>query len=95
MLPAGDTYSELTYTITPISTNTFDTTQIYNLTESNFQAVLVYLNGEILTRGYDYEVPNDTSTVVISATLAPGDVVKIREYSTTAGSFVPNTPTKM
>ena len=95
MLPAGETYNELTYTVTPISTGTFDLTQVYDFTSSNFQSVLVYLNGEILTRGPDYTASVGAATVVLSVTLTTGDVVSIREYPTTYGSFVPNTPTKM
>ena len=95
MLPAGETYTDLSYTVTPITTGTFDTTAVYDLTSSNYQAVLVYLNGNILTLNRDYTVPVDTATVVVSVPLAVGDVVTIREYATTYGSFVPNTPTKM
>jgi hypothetical protein len=95
MLPAGDTYNELTYTVTLISTNVFDITQVYDFTSSNFQSVLVYVNGEILTRGPQYTVAVDAATITILVPLTTGDVVTIREYSTTYGSFVPNTPTKM
>jgi hypothetical protein len=95
MLPAGDTYNELIYNVTPISTSTFDLTQVYDFTSSNFQSVLVYLNGEILTRGPDYTASVGAATVVLSVALTTGDVVTIREYPTTYGSFVPNTPTKM
>ena len=80
---------------TPISTSTFDLTQVYDFTSSNFQSVLVYLNGEILTRGPDYTATVGAATVVLSVTLTAGDIVTIREYPTTYGSFVPNTPTKM
>ena len=95
MLPAGETYTELTYTYSQISTNTFTTNQVYNFTQSNFKAILVYLNGEILTKGYDYTVPAESASVIITTTLAVGDVITIREYATTYGSYVPNTPTKM
>lgn len=95
MLPAGEAYTELLYTVSPISTDTFSTTQIYNFTESNYQGLLVYLNDTILVKGYDYTVPDGIAAVIISAPLAVGDSVVIREYSTTYGSFVPNTPTKM
>jgi hypothetical protein len=95
MIPSGETYTETTYTYSFTSDSTFDLTQIYSFTDSNYQSVLVYLNGNILTRGYDYIVSADSPTMTITATLAIGDVVKIREYNTTYGSYVPNTPTKI
>ena len=69
MLPAGETYQELTYTVTTISTNTFDLTQVYDFTSSNFQSVMVYLNGTILTRGPDYTVTVDAANLVILKTI--------------------------
>ena len=95
MLPAGETYSEITYTYSLISTNVFEIGKIYNFDSSNFQGLLVYVNGNILTKGYDYTVSTDSSTITILTTLAVGDVITIREYSTTYGTYVPNTPTKM
>ena len=95
MLPAGQNYTETTYPITPISTNTFDTLQLYDYTESNYLGLLVYLNGTILTRGYDYEVVPDSRTITVSAALSVGDTIVIREFSATYGTYVPNTPTKM
>lgn len=95
MIPSGETYIENTYTYTIISTPVFDTVQVYDFTTSNYQGLLVYLNGTLLTKGYDYEVGVNSPTVTITAPLVPGDIVVIREYSTTYGSYVPNTPTKM
>lgn len=95
MLPSNQTYTELTYTVSPISTAVFDTTQVYDFDTSNFFGLLVYQNGTILVKDYDYTVSTDSSTITILTTLMVGDVIAIREYSTTYGSYVPNTPTKM
>ena len=95
MLPAGQNYTETTYPITPISTDTFDTLQLYDYTESNYLGLLVYRNGNILTRGYDYEVVADSRTITVSASLSVGDTIVLREFSTTYGTYVPNTPTKI
>jgi hypothetical protein len=95
MIPAGETYTENTYTYNVISTPTFDTIQTYNFTSANFLGLLVFLNGELLTLNYDYTVSNDSPTLTISTPLAIGDVIIIREYPTTYGSYVPNTPTKV
>ena len=95
MVPSGETYTEVTYTYTQVSTPTFDLNTVYNFTSSNYQGLLIYLNGTLLTKNYDYTVGVDAPTVTISVPLAVGDVIAIREYSTTYGSYVPNTPTKM
>ena len=95
MVPSGETYTEVNYTHTAISTNVFDTNAVYDFTASNYQSVLVYLNGTLLSRGYGYLVGVDSQTVTVIVPMAIGDIITIREYSTTYGSFVPNTPTKM
>jgi hypothetical protein len=95
MLPAGSIYTQTQTTITPISTNTFDTVQVYNFTSANYLGLLVYLNGKLLTRNREYVVSINAPSLTITVPLTTGDVVTIQEYSSTAGSFVPNTPTKM
>ena len=95
MIPSGSVYTEVDHTVTPITTGVFDTVQTYTFTSANFLGVLVYLNGNLLTLNYDYTVATDGPRIDVSATLAVGDIVTIREYTTTTGSFVPNTPTKL
>jgi hypothetical protein len=95
MLPASSIYQELVTTITPISTNVFDLTTTYDFTSSNFKSVLVYVNDVLLQRGYEYVVATDGPRLTITVALAVGDVVRIQEYATTYGTFVPNTPTKL
>ncbi len=95
MIPSGETYTEVTYTISPITTPVFDLNSVYDFTTSNYQGLLVYLNGTLLLKDVEYTVGIESPTVTITATLTTGDVLKIREYATTYGSFVPNTPTKM
>jgi len=95
MIPAGETYTETVYTYSFISTDTFDTIQTYDFSSANFRAILIWVNDVMLTRGYDYEVGDGTPTVTITAPLTVGDKIRIREYPTTFGSFVPNTPSKM
>lgn len=95
MVPFGQNYTETIYTFTAISTSTFDTVQTYNYTESNFLGMNVYLNGTILKRGYDYTVGVDSPTITISVDLVVGDIITIREFADTHGSYVPNTPSKM
>ena len=102
MLPIGTVYTQLQTTVTPITTQVFDLTQVYNYTSANYQALLVYLNGSytdgesrLLTRGVEYTVSTDAPTITILVPLSVGDVVTIQEYDNTSGSYVPNTPTKL
>ena len=95
MLPATSLYTTLTYTVSFITTNTFDTNQVYNYTSANYLGMNVYLNDVILTRGLDYDVATNGPRITVLATLAVGDTITIQEYTDTYGTFVPNTPTKL
>lgn len=95
MITAGETFTARTVTYSVISTPVFDTVQTYNFTNSNFQGLSVFLNGTLLTRDYQFVVSPDTPTFTITVPLVPGDIITIREYANTFGSYVPNTPTKL
>ena len=95
MLPSGETFDETLYTVTPITTKVFTTSRTYDFTASNYQGLLVYLNGNLLTINRDYTVSTASSTIDILVELVVGDTIRIREYSATYGSYVPNTPSKM
>jgi hypothetical protein len=95
MIPQGVTTYSNTYTVSFITSNTFDTVQIYNFTSANYLGLAVYKNDVILTRGKDYDVATDGPRLTITTTLNIGDKITINEYQTTYGSFVPNTPTKL
>jgi FG-GAP repeat len=104
MLPAGTVYTENVTTVTAITPKTFNTNQVYTYTSANYLGLSVYVtglpvNGEtptvLLVRNIDYVVSTDAAQLTILRTLNVGEVVTIREYSNTAGNFVPNTPTKL
>jgi hypothetical protein len=95
MLPASSVFTQTTTTYTPISTPVFDLSTTYDFSSSNYQSVLVYVNNVLLTVGYDYTIATDGPRLTVTSPLAVGDVIVIREYATTYGSFVPNTPTKL
>jgi hypothetical protein len=95
MLPTGTVFTSNSYTVNPITTNTFNTVQTYSFTESSYLGLCVYVNDVLLTRNYQYVVSTEGATLTISIPLAVGDVITINEYADTAGNFVPNTPTKL
>ena len=95
MLPTGPTFTSSVTTVNPITTAVFNLNNTYSYTTSSYQGLLVYVNNVLLTRGYDYVVSTDGPTLTITIPLTVGDIVTINEYSSTAGNFVPNTPTKL
>ena len=95
MLPSGAVYTDTTYTVSFTTTDVFDTVQVYDYTQSNYQGMNVYLNNVILTRNLDYVVATDGPRITVLTNLNVGDVLVIREYTETYGNFVPNTPSKM
>lgn len=95
MLPSGAVFTETTYPVTIITTNTFNTVQVYDYQSANYLGLNVYLNDIMLVRGRDYVVATDGPRITVLVPLTPGDQVVLREYSETYGSFCPNTPTKL
>lgn len=95
MVPSGSNFVETTYTVSIITGSVFDTVQTYSYTSSNYLGMNVYLNDQILLRGSQYVVSSDGPRITVLVELSLGDVLTIREFTTTAGSFVPNTPSKM
>jgi len=95
MLPSGAVYIQNTYTVSFVTTNVFDTVQVYNFASANYLGLSVYVNDVLITRGMDYVVATDGPRLTIIKMLEIGDTVTIREYSSTYGTFCPNTPTKM
>ena len=95
MLPAGVRSISNSYTVTAISTATFDTVQTYDFDTANYRAVLVSVNNRLLMLGTEYLVATDGPRLTVLIPLQVGDVVSIREYANTTGNYVPNTPTKL
>ena len=95
MLPANPVYTQTTTTYTAISTPVFNLNTTYDFTTSNYQSVLVYLNGVLLQTNYDYVISSEAPQLTVTVPLSVGDVIVIQEYATTYGTFVPNTPTKL
>jgi len=84
-----------THYVTSISTDTFNTVDIYDFTKANNASLLVYLNDVILLKDIDYEVSIDSATIKVILSLTDGDIVEILEYESTIGTYIPNTPTKL
>jgi len=104
MLPSKSAYTTNTYTFAnSLDLSIYPLTRIYDFSKSNYYGVLVYLTRTInnnpvtsqLIINVDYTVSTDSPSLTITKDLVPGDVVTIKEYNQTYGSYVPNTPTKL
>ena len=104
MLPSKAAYATNTYTFAnSLDTSIYPLTRIYNFDTANYYGVLVYLTTTVdnftstqqLIVNQDYTVSTDTPSLTITKDLSAGDIVTIKEYNQTFGSYVPNTPTKL
>jgi hypothetical protein len=93
MVPYGASIST-DHTVIDYRIKTYLLSSIYNLTECSNKAVLVYLNNVQLLLGHDYTFDNQ-GFVVMLAELHNDDIITVREYDNTNGSFVPATPSKL
>jgi len=103
MVPYGTLKNTLTYTVFDPLTTDYELTTIFNNQQLSNLAVLVYLNGEQLVVGIDFNFRTDRPSVtfydivnqVWLTNFNVGDVITIVEYANTDGAFVPETPTKL
>jgi hypothetical protein len=95
MVPYGNDFSGRTWKIVNTNTKLYPLSSIYNPTELALRSVLIYLNGELLINGVDYEFLTDDPYVRILTNLSIGDDLLIKDYNTTEGNFIPPTPTKL
>lgn len=104
MVPIGTAYAVNNYRINNfVDQSVFNLSKIYDFTKANYDSVLIYVTkiaGGVqyttqLIKGVDYQINNLSPQVVITYDLQEGDIVTIKEYNKTYGSFVPSTPTKL
>jgi hypothetical protein len=95
MIGVGENYSLRTYTVPDPSETEYAIDSLHIMTTTNNRAVYVYKNDVQLILGTDYTVSTTDDSVNILSTLVTGDIIKIRDYSDTTGSYVPPTPSKL
>ena len=96
MIPYGSTGVTTTYNVANPTQLNYNISAIFDPTELSNRAVLVYHNGVQLTRGLNYQFSTTNAVIeFINTTFAAGDVISIVDYSSTDGSLVPETPTKL
>ena len=109
MVPFGDQKTQLVYVIDDASETEFEFTTQFDLTSVSERAVLVYHTEEssgtknLLIEGLDYVLDSVEAKVTLVADnlgvgligLSVDDSITVVEYTSTNGSFVPPTPTKL
>lgn len=104
MLPSKAAYITNTYSFAnSLDVSIYPLSRVYDFTTANYYGVLVYLtrttNGvktiTQLVRDRDYVVSADAPSLTVTIELLPNDVITVKEYNQTYGSYVPNTPTKL
>ena len=95
MIGWGENVSTRTYTVQGSSETEYALDSQHNLTTLSNRAVYVYLNDVQLVHGTDYTFSSVDDSVSISATLTAGDIIKIKDYENTIGSYMPPSPTKL
>jgi len=95
MIGTGENVTTRTYTVQDASEIEYAIDAQFDITTVSNRAVYVYLNDVQLIRDTDYTFSTADDSVNVSATLVAGDIIKIKDYTDTTGSFIPPTPTKL
>jgi len=95
MVPYG-IYTSTHYSVINPRDRQFKIDSIFDITQLQSRAVLVYNGKQLLTHGVDYEFSTNRPSIIINDTvyLITGSVIEIREYNTD-GNYIPETPTKL
>jgi len=88
-------FSDLNYTVEDEGIKTFALSQKFDLDTLSNKAIYVYLNNAQLLFEKDYTFNSTFGFVILNVELIEGDTIKIREYLSSANSFIPPTPTKL
>ena len=104
MLPSKAPFRSNAYVFNnDLDSATYPLTKVYDFDKANYNGVLVYLSRKIngnlverqLIKNQEYQVSTDSPSLTVNINLLAGDVVTIKEYNQTYGSYIPNTPTKL
>ena len=95
MIPHGSGTVIRNYNVTDSRNTKYAIPADFNLTQLSIVGTLVYLNGRQLLVNADYVFDSYDTNVEILTPLERNDVVTVKYYSNTTGSFIPPTPTKL
>lgn len=100
MIGHGSDKKVITYTVSDSNIREYPITSQFKLDDLSSKAIYVYLNNSQLLHGQDYIFVDlqDSSAIIgikILTTILENDVIKINEYNSTDGSYIPATPAKL
>ena len=95
MIGFGESKTERKYTVQDPSATEYSIDSIFDPTVLSNRAVYVYKNDIQLLLGTDYTFSTTVDSIHFVSALATGDIIKIKDYSNTEGSYIPPTPTKL
>lgn len=96
MIPHGSNYSVLRYKVLNIAVRTYNLSRSYFTDVLSSRAVMIYLNNQLLIRDVDvFFNAGPTFTISTNRNMAVNDILEIREYESTDGNYIPETPTKL
>ena len=95
MIGYGENVSTRTYTVMGSSQTDYALDSQHDIKTPSNRAVYVYLNGAQLLVDTDYTFSTIDDSISVSATLAEGDTIVIKDYPDTTGSYMPPSPTKL
>jgi hypothetical protein len=95
MVGWGQNVSTRTYTVQGTSQTEYAIDSQHSITTLSNRAVYVYLNDTQLVLNTDYTFSTTDDSINVTATLAIGDTIVIKDYADTTGSYIPPTPTKL
>ena len=104
MIPYGENVTVIKYTITGRGQLIYGINSYFDDTVLSSRAVLVYYNPtpsngtattQQLTRGKDYVFSKTSPSIELLFTPVASSTLEIRDYESTNGCYVPETPTKM
>ena len=95
MIGWGENVSIRNYTVLGSLQTDYALDLQHDITTASNRAVYVYVNDVQLILGTEYTFSTIDDSVTITATLAAGDKVTIKDYADTTGSYMPTSPTKL
>ncbi len=95
MMGYGERATTRNYTVQDNTQTEFAIDSQFDTSSPSNRAVYIYRNDVLLILGDDYTFNTVDDSVKITSALAEGDIVTVKDYDNTTGSFVPPTPTKL
>lgn len=95
MLAYGNDAKVRTWTVKDTEVTSYPLFTEFGLGSLSTRSILVYVNDNQLVHGRDYTFDTIDPLVNISISLNIGDIVVLKDYPDTRGSFIPPTPSKL